>query len=517
MKGINMISANERTRIPPTGRRAFLGGSAALASLSALGFLPTLAGCAAGDEIEALQARLKGKAVRRDTEFYEPWRQSMIWQTQKFPRRPEIIVQAENVADVVAAVNHARETGRRVTTRGGGHSFCGCFLRDDGMLIDVSRLSTIEIDAARGEAVVGPGVIGRRLQEELGELNLAFPTAHCGMVPISGFLLGGGLGWNGNAWGGMSVYNILEVEIVTADGQIRIASETVNPDMFWAVRGGGPGLFGVVTRFRLKCHPKPPAMRSHTLIFPFTRTAEAAKAMEEIGPMLPKNVELIGVISAAPPDMKQACSAPGCDQVFILQAVAFTDSEPEALAGMKPLADHPVTKLAIANIPNAPESFENLYYGNEVPFPQRRYCVDNIYADSLEKPVEVLVRHMPSSPSRATAPVLLYKGRPDLPDGACATKGNFYVSCYAQWDDPALDKAQKDWLIALYEELQPLGTGSYINELNQEGRSHRIKECYTPEGWTKLAGLRAKFDPGHVFHSFYGLEPQSSKSGKDQS
>jgi len=198
--------------------------------------------------------------------------------------------------------------------------------------------------------------------------------------------------------------------------------------------------------------------------------------------------------------------------VFILQAVAFVDTPADATAGMKPLADHPVAKLAIANIPDAQESFENLYYGNEVPFPQRRYCVDNMYADSLAKPIEIIMRHMPKSPSRVTAPVLLYKGRPELPDGACATKGNFYVSCYAQWDDPAMDKANKDWLIAMYEELQPHGTGSYINELNQEGRVHRIEGCYSPEGWKKLAALRQKYDPDGVFHTFYGLEPDPRKS-----
>ncbi|ABQ71144.1 FAD linked oxidase domain protein [Rhizorhabdus wittichii RW1] len=494
--------------LPKLDRRGFLAGTATLATLSAAGLLPAPAGAAVdAREVERLQARVKGKVVARDTELYEPWRRSMIWQTQKFPRNPEIIVQAESVEDVVAAVNHARENKRRITTRAGGHSFCGCFMRDDGMLVDVSRLSTIEIDAGKREAIVGPGVIGRRLQEELGRQGLAFPTAHCGMVPVSGFLLGGGLGWNGNAWGGMSVYNILEVEIVTADGQVRTASETENPDLFWAVRGGGPGLFGVVTSFRLRVHTAPKAMRSHTYIFPFTASAEVAAAMEEIGPKLPLNVELIGVITAAPPGMEKACSATGCDQVFILQSVAFVDSEAAALAGMAALKDHPVTKRAIARIENAQESFENLYYGNEVPFPQRRYCVDNIYADSLAKPIEVFIRRMPQSPSRVTAPVLLYKGRPELPDGACATKGNFYVSCYAQWDDPAADKANKDFMVAMYEELQPLGTGSYINELNQEGRIHRIRECYTADGWRKLGALRRKYDPGLVFHTFYGLEP----------
>ncbi len=492
-----------------TSRRRFLAGGATIATLSSLGLMPALGGCAAREaDLADLRSRLTGTAVGRDGATYEPWRKAMVWQTQKFPRYPEIIVQAETVDDVVAAVNYARETGRRITTRGGGHSFCGCFMRDDGMLVDVSRLASVEVDAGAGEVRCGPGVIGRRLQEDLAEHDLAFPTAHCGMVPISGFLLGGGLGWNGNFAGGMSAYTILEVQIVTPDGQVRTASESENPDLFWAVRGGGPGLFGVVTSFRLKCYPRPKAIRSHTYIFPFTAVPDVAEAMETIGPALPKDVELIGVISAAPPGMEKACDAAGCDQVMILQSVAFKSDAAESIASMRPVADHPIRSAAIAEIMAAEETFETLYYANEVPFPQRRYCVDNIYTDSLGPPIAIMMKHMPNSPSRVSAPVILYKGNPDLGDGACQTNGKFYLSCYSQWDDPAMDDANKDWLINMYRELQPLGTGSYINEFNQEGRIDQIHECYHPDDWAKLADIRAKYDPDRVFHTFYGLEPE---------
>lgn len=118
------------------------------------------------------------------------------------------------------------------------------------------------------------------------------------------------------------------------------------------------------------------------------------------------------------------------------------------------------------------------------------------------------MRHMPNSPSRVSAPVILYKGNPQLGYGACQTSGKFYFACYAQWDDPAADEANKNWLIEMYRELQPLGTGSYINEFNQEGRIDQTPECYTAEDWTRLAEVRAKYDPDRIFHTFYGLEPE---------
>ena len=214
--------------------------------------------------LSSLKNNIRGTVVERGTPHYEPWRQSMIWQYRKFQRYPDIIVQAETEDDVVAAINFARISKLKITTRSGGHSESGCYLRDGGVLLDVSRLQTIEIDARKRIAKVEAGVLGRLLNARLAEVGLAFPTAHCGMVPISGFLLGGGIGWNSTAWGGISVFNIVALDVVTIDGQRLHISEEANPDLFWAARGGGPGLFFTVTRFYLQCHPLPDAITTDT-------------------------------------------------------------------------------------------------------------------------------------------------------------------------------------------------------------------------------------------------------------
>ena len=138
--------------------------------------------------------------TRRDSPDYEVWRQSVIWQRRKSARYPDLIVQVDTAKQVAAAISYARKHRLRVTTRCGGHSASASFLRNGGMLIDVSRLHSVEIDAAKAEVSAGPGVIARELSAQLARFGLAFPTAHCGMVPIGGFLLGGGLGLNGNAW-----------------------------------------------------------------------------------------------------------------------------------------------------------------------------------------------------------------------------------------------------------------------------------------------------------------------------
>lgn len=237
--------------------------------------------------------------------------------------------------------------------------------------------------------------------------------------------------------------------------------------------------------------------------------------MKEIGPKVPLDVELILVVAKAPPGMEGACDAPGCDQVCILQSVAFVESEEEAVSAMALMAAHPVNKTAIAAIENEEQSLEKLYYANEVPFPQRRYAVDNIYTNDLPSVVSILAKNMPLAPSRDTAPVILYKGSPDLPDAACSTNGDFYISCYAQWSDPEQDVPIKTWLTDVYEEMQPHSTGNYINELNQEQRIHRIESSYSPEAWAKLSALRAKWDPQGVFQNFYGLDDRNQPKRGD--
>ena len=455
--------------------------------------------------VEALQRQVRGAVVVRGTPVYEAWRQSMIWNYRKFRRYPDLIVQAENEDDVVAAVNFARRQGTHITSRGGGHSWSGCFLRDGGVLLDLSRLQSLEIDAAAREARVQPGVIGRILNARLGEAGLAFPTAHCGMVPISGFLMGGGLGLNSVAWGGMSVFNIKAVDLVTAQGERLHASAEQNPDFYWAARGGGPGLFFTVTRFYLACHPLPRAITTDTYILPFDEWVPLAVAMDEMAPGIDPRVELLTVVIPTPPGMSARCGAGQCDRVAVLAASAFADTPREAAAMLAPLARHAVLKRALTRIPNRSTPFEVLYQDNEGPFPQRRARADNIYTNHVREAAEVLSRHMPEAPSAGNTPVILWRGTAPYPDAAYSARGRFYFASYAQWDHAEDDLANEAWLKALYDEMEPLASGHYINEFDRETRADRTPHCFARSNWERLQELRQKHDPERVFHGFLGV------------
>jgi FAD/FMN-containing dehydrogenase len=496
-------------------RRSFLllaGGTLAggfasrsSAAASAVPVTPSVPAAVTPEAAAELQRQVRGAVVLRGTPLYETWRQSMVWNYRKFRRFPDLIVQAEDESDVVAAINFARSRGVHITSRGGGHSWSGCFLRDGGVLLDLSRMQSLEIDVRAREARVQPGVIGRILNARLGESGLAFPTAHCGMVPISGFLMGGGLGLNSVAWGGMSVFNIRAVDLVTAQGERLHASAEKNPDYFWACRGAGPGLFFTVTRFYLTCHPLPRAITSDSYFLPFEELVALTEAMNELGPKVDPRLELLAVVIPTPPGMPCKGRTGGCERVAVLSASAFADAPREATAMLAPLRRHPLLKNALMKVSDRPTPFEVLYQDNEGPFPQRRARADNIYTDRVSEAAQVLSRHMPAAPSPGNTPVILWRGAQSFPDAAYSAQGRFYFASYAQWDHAEDDLANEAWLKALYDEMQPLASGHYINEFDRETRADRTRYCFAPANWQRLQDLRRKYDPDHVFHGFLGV------------
>ena len=485
-------------------RRRFLKASTvsvpvAVTLAGTAGFSAPLAGSAAAD----LQQRIAGTVVVKDDDHYETWRQAMIWQRAKADRRPGMIVQVERIEDAQEAVRFAAATGMQVTTRCGGHSMAACFLRNGGMLIDVSRLDGIVVDKAAKQAVVGPGVFCRGLAERLARDDLAFPGAHCGTVPISGFLLGGGVGLNTNAWSrGMSVFAVEALDIVTADGRLVRASERENTDLFWAARGGGPGLFGVVVRFHLQCFDAPKVIWGATYTFAFPELDEVMRVMDKVVPQLDKDVEVLLSIAALPNVAEDAPIEQR--QRIYLDANAFAVSEAEGRRKLALLQRDPLIGRALDRVENRAGSFDRYYSENEAAFPQGYWMGDSIWTDRPMEAIAILKRHIPDCPAPRGTPLLLYMGTNTLPDAACSRIGRFYLAYYLEWDEPNQERPSRTYCRTLFKELKAVAKGSYINEMDQEGRPEDIHDCYSPEAWARLAKLRKKWDPAGVFHGFYG-------------
>ena len=172
---------------------------------------------------------------------------------------------------------------------------------------------------------------------------------------------------------------------------------------------------------------------------------------------------------------------------------------------LAPLARHPLLKRAVTKIPGRPTPFEVLYQDNEGPFPQRRARADNIYTEHVREAAEILSRHMPEAPSLGNTPVILWRGTAPYPDAAYSARGRFYFASYAQWDRAEDDLANEAWLKALYDDMEPLASGHYINEFDRETRADRTHNCFAPKNWQRLQELRQKHDPERLFQGFLGV------------
>jgi len=451
---------------------------------------------------QTLQASIAGTVVRRQDPEYETVRQALIWNARKPDRTPELIVQVADVDDVIAAVKFARVKGMKIVVRGSGHHWCAPVLRDDSMLLDLARLNRVEIDPEARVATVQPVVYSRDFARQLAEVGLAFPVGHCPSVPLSGFLLGGGLGWNAGAWG-VSCFSLLSVEIVTAEGRLVTASDTENPDLFWAVRGGGPGFFGVVTQYRLRLYSLPKAITTSKLTFPLEQLPAVVRWVAEIAPTLPSHVECTLLLANTPSPV----AAQG-EKVCILSATAFADTEAEAAGALSAFAHCPLAHCLRQDL-QVSTPFEVLFEGMDRLYPQgRRYAVDTLWsASSPEEVLTIAQRHFVSAPSRDSLILASILPPPPpgalpLPDAAFSMVAPVFLACYAIWEAADQDSANTDWVRNLMTALEPLSVGHYLGEADIIAHPSRLTHAFSRSHWERLRTLGRQYDPDGIFDHF---------------
>lgn len=271
--------------------------------------------------IAGLRDSLGGPLLLPGDEGYDQARS--IW-NGAIDRRPVLIARCASAAGVSAAVRFARDHGLRVSVRGGGHGFAGHAVADGGLMIDLSLMRDIGVDAATRRAVVGGGASLAELDVATQAYGLAVPAGTVSHTGIGGLTLGGGTGWL-TAKAGLTIDNLLSAEVVTADGSVIHASPETNPDLFWAIRGGG-GNFGVVTKFELRLHQVGPMVNLGFFFWGLDRGAEALRHVREHVRSLPSDMGVMLVGLNAPPSPfvpEEHRGVPG----FALLVVGFDSAE----------------------------------------------------------------------------------------------------------------------------------------------------------------------------------------------
>jgi FAD/FMN-containing dehydrogenase len=374
------------------------------------------------------------------------------------------------------------------------------------MVIDLSALRDVRIDTSKQTASIQPGVRSLQLTRAAEKQGLSFPVPHCPSVGVSGFALGGGIGLNYAQHGGMATHSIVGAEVVTAEGKLVIVNANENPDLFWAVRGAGPGFFGVVTRLHLQLYPLPKAIMTSSYIAPLDQLEMVTSNLEKIRKENDvSRVELLVVLTQhpeAPPEVP-----PEESKICFFIAFAYEDSVAEARALLEPFARSDLAVKSVAKNEFVEFSMEELhdkYFSLRDPAGrQGRYKVDNVLTNDGSGVLHALADHFRNkAPTKDCHILAAYNMNMEHKADSCFSwVADCYVGCYAIWDREEEDDINYDWLSKTLPLMDPFAIGHYPNEVEPR-HTDRYRKCYSDEDWKRLAQLRNKYDPSGVFHQY---------------
>jgi FAD/FMN-containing dehydrogenase len=447
--------------------------------------------------------KIKGRIISRGDQDYESWRASMVWYIFKPKRYPDTIAHVQNEQDVIKAVNYAREHKLKIAVRSTGHHITGTALRDGGILIDLSQLNGIEVNQLDATGWIEPGLRSVELVAQLNQHGLTFPAAHTAVVGMGGFLLGGGLGWNLQQVG-VSCHSVIAADIVTADGKKVTATEDENQELLWALRGGGPTFFGIVTRLKLKLYPLSKRMVKNTYIFKHDQLSTATRLLDDLIRSKDQRVEVLTILKHSA-DVG-AVSVKGV--VFIVNFIAFVESQSDVDSVFSPFENSALSKISIFRKERVDTNYSELYAAQSVTdgTSQFRTTSENIWTDEPSKALQSLSGHFVKTESKYSFVLAVYgvKGMPENKTSSPHFADN-YVVCTLVADDEKDVDLNFRWMDDAVQIMKPLSKGRYINEVDARRYPEHVRECFTDEGWERMNGLRDKYDPDGVFFTYPGI------------
>ena len=431
----------------------------------------------------------------RGVDGYEAARRETVWNSLLPQRFPEVIVQACDTDDVVAAIRYARAQGYQVGVRSGGHSWNASHLRDGGMLLDVSRLGHCRVDTDAMIAHVGPGVVASAFATDLDAQGMFFPAGHCEGIRLGGYLLQGGYGWNSKVVG-PACESVLGLEVVTAEGDTLYCDPEHHPDLYWAARGSGPGFFGVVTSFTLRLHRRPAVLGTCLYLYPVDVADEVFSWGRSISGEIDDRVELQILTSRNAPEV-------GPDEPTIaIASPVFADSDDEAAKALAILGTCPVIDRATAALPYMPTTLANWYSAVMAKYPEdHRYSVDNMFtsapADDLLPGIRKIIETLPPHPSHFV--FAGWKPSADRTEMVYGVEDEIYLGLYTAWHDAADDARYGDWAPSNMAAMSHLATGI---SLADENLARRSATFITESNMARLDQVRAAYDPSGMFHTW---------------
>lgn len=444
----------------------------------------------------------RGEVVRPGDPGFDVHRR--IW-NGSFDRRPAAIVRCAGVADVIAAVKHGRANGLSVCVRSGGHSFPGFSVADDALMIDLSPMKGVRVDPERRTARVQAGVLLGELDRETQAFGLAVPSGIVTHTGVAGLTLGGGIGWIMRKHG-LSIDQLVSVDLVTAEGEFVKASAEENADLFWGLCGGG-GNFGIATEFEFNCVPLGTHVLAGPVIWPMEQSGEVLRFYRDWVAEAPDELMTIVVHRKAPPLPIIPEELHGKPVVMVIPCWVGDVEEGEKF--IRPLRDFgpPVADVCVVKPFQAHQAMLDPSF---VPG-QWYYFKSCDVAELTDEIIDITVeRSLQISSPLTSFPIWQLGGAvARVGDDETAFNGRTAGFTYNIGGATATGEGfdeEREWVRSFWSALEPWHEGVYVNFLGDEG-ADRIRAAYGPEKYDRLRALKRKYDPDNFFRINQNIAP----------
>ena len=465
----------------------------------------------ASQEIDGLRAVTDGAVIASGEPGFDQARR--VWNAG-IDKRPAVIARCTTARDVAAAIGFAREHGLEVAVRGGAHNTAGTATCDGGVMVDLSLMSEVSVDPVARRARAGGGALLADLDAATLAHGLAVPAGLISHTGIGGLTLGGGMGWLTRKFG-LTIDNLAAAEVVTADGQVRRASATEDPDLFWAIRGGG-GNFGVVTSFDFRLRPVDPTVWFGMFFWGLDQGPEVLRLARELTPALPQDLAIVTAAVTAPPAPfvpPEYQLTPGYALLLAGFGTAGRSAETEHAAAVEqirrqlpPLFDlvTPMPYVALQQMLDEANAW-GLYAYEKAAYLQ----------DLTDDVIEVVTGHVAGKATPQSA-VMFYRldgAYSEVGDGETAFSGGRSprYAAFMLGVTPVAGElpAARGWVRELWSALGPhaiSGGDGYVNG-TAEYADERVRGSYGTAKYERLARIKAQYDPANLFHLNANIRP----------
>jgi FAD/FMN-containing dehydrogenase len=454
------------------------------------------------DHVSRLRETFGGDVITPGDDAYDNARR--VWNAM-FDRRPAILVRPTGAEDVATAIRFARERDLEIAVRCGGHSAAGHSTSDGGLVIDLSRLRGVTVDPERRIARANGGALLGELDVAAQAHGLVCPVGVIGHTGVGGLTLGGGMGRLQRHFG-LTIDNLRAVELVTADGRTVRASESEEPDLFWGIRGAGAN-FGIVTAFEFELREFGPLLHRGARIYPASEVHAVWSMVRDFAAVAPDELALIVGIGRAEPEADYPESVAG--KPIVIVSYNHSGDAARVERDVAPLRSGPEP----ASSSGGSQQYLEVQTSNDLAmgWGHRSYIMGGYANDFRPEALDALVEHAAVGPAASSFAITVQGGAMGrVPDGAMAFTGRdarFEMSADTEWDDPALDETQRDWVRRAMAIVGPDAvTGRYVNEIAESG-PEESRAIYGDAKLARLTALKRAWDPDNVFRLNHNIAP----------